>query len=331
MLIVRLPGTFTISINYSMLRKLMKICLEMMALPVITLTLLIIETWRPWLVPKKGLHFSRSLFKIYSDSLQEKQSICICSIPLFGSGIITRLSITFTILVFRKAPFSATRGWSHLKLVTLLFIFFSWILTKLYYLEEINEKLSIIHKVYEDLADISICTPLMVYSPHIIEGFMERWPIEATDFKHPSKIHFMAEAFEVDFFYWSDLLYINKHFIFQISVHNYLALSENKPFLLTLPHIRLDANINAMLSNSQIHQLEGFWLTEYFCDFRSRDIESWHSEWLVGFTVQNKNPWRSCCPFGLPQHASQTISVEMSNQNIHPVIFEESWIDHNVI
>lgn len=112
--------------------------------------------------------------------------------------------------------------------------------------EEIEAKLLKVRQAYEDLADISTCTPLMIYSPHIIEGFMERWITEATEFPHPSKVHFMSEAF-------------------QISNHEYLAFSEAKPFTLTLPHARLDANVNFMLkigiSRAEIRN--DLWVLQY--------------------------------------------------------------------
>lgn len=73
-------------------------------------------------------------------------------------------------------------------------------LRKFQSVEEIEAKLLKVRQAYEDLADISTCTPLMIYSPHIIEGFMERWITEATEFPHPSKVHFMSEAFQVVFF-----------------------------------------------------------------------------------------------------------------------------------
>jgi len=170
------------------------------------------------------------------------------------------------------------------------FLRYPWLVS--FKTEEINEKLSIIHKVYEDLADISICTPLMVYSPHIIEGFMERWPIEATDFKHPSKIHFMAEAFE-------------------ISVHNYLALSENKPFLLTLPHIRLDANINAMLKAgiSRADIRNDLWVLQY----RTKTLED-RAARLASLNMPAK-PYLLRCPIKTFTRVTQNYAEFLRSEN----------------
>lgn len=65
------------------------------------------------------------------------------------------------------------------------------------FIDEIDKMLSVIHKVYPDISNINICTPLMTFPLLKLSHYMKKWPIEAKDSDYPSKFHLMADTLEV--------------------------------------------------------------------------------------------------------------------------------------
>lgn len=118
--------------------------------------------------------------------------------------------------------------------------------------------LSVIHKVYPDISNINICTPLMTFPLLKLSHYMKKWPLEAKDSDYPSKFHLMADTLEVK---WkkktkaSSFLTVPNNYTssnYQVSIASILKQVESKLFLATLPYSRIQDGLTLLVGNVSV-------------------------------------------------------------------------------
>ncbi|EFX81448.1 hypothetical protein DAPPUDRAFT_317695 [Daphnia pulex] len=94
--------------------------------------------------------------------------------------------------------------------------------------EEINSKIDIISKTFNDLQNVNACACLLKFPNVKIEKLVSNWKMEAMECEHPSKFHFLAHALKVPI----------------AEIMNQL---ETKSFLVSMSYLRIQEGVNICL------------------------------------------------------------------------------------